>query len=110
MNDATRRRDRRYASTTGSGVRVSEALALKPSDLDLRNGTVRVRHGKGDRARTVALDESAQAYVRPCLSCVNRMSTVARNRLQLHSPDYVRNPHGYDSTALGATVLAHFPS
>ena len=47
----------------GAGLRVSEALALKPSDLNLKNGTVRVRHGKGDRARTVALDPSAQAYV-----------------------------------------------
>ena len=47
----------------GAGLRVSEALALKVSDLNLSNGTVRVRHGKGDRARTVALDPSAQAYV-----------------------------------------------
>ena len=47
----------------GAGLRVSEALALKLSDLNLNNGTVRVRHGKGDRARTVALDASAQAYV-----------------------------------------------
>src|SRR3954449_4392982 len=47
----------------GAGLRVSEALALKVSDLHLGNGTVRVRHGKGDRARTVALDPSAQAFV-----------------------------------------------
>ena len=47
----------------GAGLRVSEALALKVSDLSLNNGTVRVRHGKGDRARTVAIDASAQAYV-----------------------------------------------
>ncbi len=47
----------------GAGLRVSEALALRVSDLNLNTGTVRVRHGKGDRARTVALDASAQAYV-----------------------------------------------
>lgn len=47
----------------GAGLRVSEALALRASDLDLTNGSVRVRHGKGDRSRTVALDASAQAYV-----------------------------------------------
>jgi integrase/recombinase XerD len=47
----------------GAGLRVSEALALRLSDLDLENGTVRVKHGKGDQARTVAIDPSAQAYV-----------------------------------------------
>jgi integrase/recombinase XerD len=35
----------------GTGLRISEALALRPSDLDLPNGMVRVKHGKGDRAR-----------------------------------------------------------
>lgn len=51
------------AAMFGAGLRVGEALALRPSDLDLKHGTVRVRHGKGDRARTVALDPSAQAWV-----------------------------------------------
>ena len=37
--------------------------ALRPSDRDGELGMVRVRHGKGDRARTVAIDPSAQAYV-----------------------------------------------
>src|SRR3954454_15361520 len=46
----------------GAGLRVSEALALRVSDLNLRNGTVRVRHGKGDGAPTVALDPSERAY------------------------------------------------
>ena len=47
----------------GAALRVSETLALRPSDLDLDVGMVRVRHGKGDRARTVAIDPTAQAYV-----------------------------------------------
>jgi site-specific recombinase XerD len=42
---------------------VGETLALRPSDLDVELGMVRVRHGRGDRARTVAIDPSAQAYV-----------------------------------------------
>jgi integrase/recombinase XerD len=33
-----------------SGLRVSEALALKPSDVDLKRHTCRVLHGKGDKA------------------------------------------------------------
>lgn len=52
----------------GAGLRVSEALALRVSDLDLNRGTVRVKHGKGDKARTVALDASCQAYVERWIS------------------------------------------
>ncbi|MBE3120500.1 MAG: phage integrase family protein [Candidatus Atribacteria bacterium] len=38
------------------GLRVGEALALRPVDVDLEAGTVRVLHGKGDKARTVGMD------------------------------------------------------
>jgi site-specific recombinase XerD len=33
-----------------SGLRISEALALRPSDVDLKRHTCRVLHGKGDKA------------------------------------------------------------
>jgi len=36
-----------------AGLRISEALALELRDVDLDAGTARVRHGKGDRSRTV---------------------------------------------------------
>lgn len=39
-----------------SGLRISEALALRTSDIDELSGTMKVRHGKGGRPRTVALD------------------------------------------------------
>lgn len=39
-----------------TGMRISEALALRPKDLDHDQGTVRILHGKGDRARTVGMD------------------------------------------------------
>lgn len=45
------------------GLRVGEALALEPRDVDLDNGTLRVRHGKGDQSRTVGLDASAAALL-----------------------------------------------
>lgn len=49
------------ATLFGSGLRISEALALKPVDVDLVAGTVRVIHGKGDKFRVVALDPDCQA-------------------------------------------------
>jgi site-specific recombinase XerD len=45
------------------GLRVSEALALRSKDLDLERGRVAVLHGKGDKARVVALDPGACALV-----------------------------------------------
>jgi len=46
-----------------SGLRVGEALALELRDVDLAAGTLRVRHGKGDRSRTVGLDEHSAAQL-----------------------------------------------
>jgi integrase/recombinase XerD len=38
-----------------SGLRISEALALFPKDLDPKGGSLRVLRGKGDKARTAPL-------------------------------------------------------
>jgi len=46
-----------------AGLRLEEALALKPADIDAANGIVRVLHGKGDRARPVGIDDGALAVV-----------------------------------------------
>jgi site-specific recombinase XerD len=42
-----------------SGLRVSEVLALRPSDVNLDAHTVRVLHGKGDKATTRGFHPSA---------------------------------------------------
>ena len=44
-------------------LRVSEALALRPKDVDAKAGTVRVLHGKGDKSRLVGLDPAAMALI-----------------------------------------------
>ena len=46
-----------------SGLRISEAVAMEPKDLDLENGSIRVLHGKGGRARTVGIDPVWAAIV-----------------------------------------------
>ncbi|MFN9787327.1 MAG: tyrosine-type recombinase/integrase [Planctomycetia bacterium] len=46
-----------------TGLRISEALALHPKDLDPAEGRVVVRHGKGDKARVVGLDHESFAVI-----------------------------------------------
>ena len=46
-----------------AGLRISEALALKPKDLNLADGSILVLHGKGDRSRTVGIDPGATAII-----------------------------------------------
>lgn len=47
----------------GAGLRIAEALALMPRDVDLAAGTIRVRHGKGDKSRTVGIDPRSAALL-----------------------------------------------
>lgn len=46
-----------------AGLRIAEALALKPHDVDLDAGTIAVLHGKGDRRRVVGVDPDAIAVL-----------------------------------------------
>jgi integrase len=48
-----------------AGLRISEALALTESDLDLDRGAVLVRHGKGDKRREVGMDAWGWELLRP---------------------------------------------
>lgn len=47
----------------GSGLRIAEALALRPKDVDLERGTVTVLHGKGDKRRVLGVPPGAQALL-----------------------------------------------
>jgi len=40
-----------------TGVRVSEAINVTPSDIEFKNGVVNIRKAKGGRQRRVPLDE-----------------------------------------------------
>jgi len=46
-----------------TGLRVGEALALRPKDVNLEIGSVTVLHGKGDHLRTVGIDPGANPHI-----------------------------------------------
>jgi site-specific recombinase XerD len=48
----------------GAGLRVSEAVALQVGDIDGARGVIRVRHGKGDKAREAKLSPTLYAWLR----------------------------------------------
>jgi site-specific recombinase XerD len=50
-----------------AGLRISEALALRPKDLDQEAGTLRILHTKNNRARVVGLDASAWLFLQAWL-------------------------------------------
>jgi integrase/recombinase XerD len=48
----------------GAGLRIDEALSLEVSDVDGARGVLRVRHGKGNRAREVGLSPALYQWLR----------------------------------------------
>ena len=48
----------------GAGLRISEALALCVEDIDGARGVIRVRHGKGNKAREAKLSQSLYVWLR----------------------------------------------
>jgi integrase/recombinase XerD len=48
----------------GSGLRITEALALEVTDIDGARGVLRVRHGKGNKAREAKLSASLYQWLR----------------------------------------------
>lgn len=50
-----------------TGLRISEALALQESDLHPEDGSIVVRHGKGDKRRVTMMDPWGWNRIRPWL-------------------------------------------
>jgi integrase/recombinase XerD len=48
----------------GSGLRITEALALEVTDIDAARGVIRVRHGKGNKAREAKLSPTLYIWLR----------------------------------------------
>jgi site-specific recombinase XerD len=79
-----------------AGLRISEALSLTPKDLNAQAGTIRVLHGKGDKARVVGLDAGAWAILqlwldrRAVLGISGRLPVFCTLQGKLVKPAYVR--------------------
>ena len=64
-----------------AGLRIEEALDLKPADVDPDRGTVRILHGKGDHNRTVAIDDGAVAVLQLWLAERAKLGMNGRQKL-----------------------------
>ena len=58
------------------GLRVREALQLRPKDIDRKAGAVRVLHGKGDKSRTVGIDPQTLELVDRWLDTRDRLKKL----------------------------------
>jgi integrase/recombinase XerD len=61
-------RNRRYQALAtvlyGAGLRLREAITLEVDDIDGARGVIRVRHGKGNKAREAKLSQSLYVWLR----------------------------------------------
>jgi site-specific recombinase XerD len=79
------------------GLRVSEALALHPKDIDHKAGSLRVLRGKGNKSRTVGIDPQALAVLdrwlekRASMKISGRCPVFCTLDGQPVAPVYVRN-------------------
>jgi site-specific recombinase XerD len=82
----------------GSGLRLSEVLALKSHDYDPKASSIRVRHGKNDKARVVGIDPHGAALLD---SWMERRKALGLNGRHLIFATYEKNnlggalDHGY---------------
>jgi integrase/recombinase XerD len=64
-----------------TGLRISEALALRERDINLSTGVIKVRRGTKGKPRTVALDEAGLAYLRPWIEIRSTLGVDANASL-----------------------------
>ena len=96
-----------------SGLRISEALNLKLEDVDLQEGIIRVRSGKGQKDRSVPICPKLQEIIteylkniRPVCKSAYFFATTKTGRL---SPAYVnlKIHKAVESLGWNRTITAH---
>lgn len=91
--DLLGRRDRAILEALyGTGVRISELVALDVDDLDLEGGSILVRSGKGSKARTLPMGRAARRAVDEYLS-LSRPELLAKS-VESASPAVFLNHRG----------------
>lgn len=96
-----------------AGLRISEALALKPKDVDRKAGTVRVLHGKGNKARVAGIDPSSFAAIDRWLDKRKELGLTGRSPLLCTlqgdsiDPSYVRHLMKRLATKAGIEKRVH---
>jgi integrase/recombinase XerD len=73
-----------------TGLRICEALALARDDVDLAEGVITVRAGKGGKSRLVPLHESALEPLRAYLSRRDRFGATAGSAAFFRTDDHDR--------------------
>lgn len=63
------------------GLRLGEALAIQPKDLDAARGTLRVLFAKGGTPRTVGIDAGALGYIENWMRVRDRLWPTASSPL-----------------------------
>lgn len=79
----------------GCGLRISEALALLKSDVDLKDGLLHIRHGKNDRERIVPMSASLTE------ECRKYAQTVHKNTADSIPFFYTKEWSPYSKSAIG---------
>jgi site-specific recombinase XerD len=80
-SDLAARNQALVATIYRAALRAAEACGLAPQDVDTRAGTLRVRNGKGGKARLVALDDDALALLRRWLDRRRALGFTGRQAL-----------------------------
>jgi site-specific recombinase XerC len=96
-----------------SGVRIAEALALKPGDVDLDRMELRVRKGKGGKYRTAYFSADAKALIAVWIERRNAMGIDDKKTLfcthagKRINPAYIRSWMARLSVRMGKRIHAH---
>lgn len=80
------------------GLRVAELCGLDVRDIDFDRGTVLVRHGKGDKRRTVGIDRFG-------LDAVEDWLTIRAEFAPADGPLFVTLEHGWQGNRIGTAYV-----
>lgn len=81
-----------------TGVRRGEAIQIKWDDVDLEEGVILIRHGKGDKEREVAI------YGDEAIDALKRWKKRMGDREYLFPAVYIRDTIGEDKPITGSTI------